>query len=145
MPSHPGLFTLDSVPEITGLRKRVHSESGIPAGRYDFWETVFSAIPKAGRKIDVDVHAQGTDERHIAIARSTGMPVSMAPKFWAEHMGMPYHQASIRDQEFQSRGRGMEAARNFLPPILGPTGRSAMTGSTWNGTYTSARCGMPIL
>ena len=27
------------------------------------------------------------------------MPVKVSPKFWAEHMGMPYHQADIRDQE----------------------------------------------
>ena len=30
---------------------------------------------------------------------ATGMPVKVSPKFWAEHMGMPYHQADIRDQE----------------------------------------------
>jgi len=27
------------------------------------------------------------------------MPVKVSPKFWAEHMGMPYHQADIRGEE----------------------------------------------
>jgi hypothetical protein len=140
---------LRAVPEITGLSLRVHSESGIPAGRYDFWETVFSAIPKAGRKIDIDVHAKGTDERHIAIARSTGMPVSMAPKFWAEHMGMPYHQASIRDEEFQPRGRGMEGARNFLRygygDYLKDTRPYGIIHRIWPGTQRHLLWGDPAM
>ena len=112
---------LKTCPAITGLSFRVHMESGIRDGWYEFWETLFSAIKDSGRKIDIDVHAKGTDERHIAIARATGMPVSMAPKFWAEHMGMPYHQAAIREQEFQplpggsvAGGNSITAARNFL-------------------------------
>ena len=139
---------LRAVPEITGLSLRVHSESGIPAGRYDFWETVFSAIPQAGRKIDVDVHAKGTDERHIAIARSTGMPVSMAPKFWAEHMGMPYHQAAIRDQEFQP-GRGLEGARNFLRygygDYLKDTRPYGIIHRIWPGTQRHLLWGDPAM
>ena len=27
------------------------------------------------------------------------MPVTVAPKYWAEHLGMPYHQADIRELE----------------------------------------------
>ena len=92
---------LKACPKITGLSVRMHGESGIPDGRYDFWETLFAAIKPAGRRIDLDLHAKGTDQRHIDIALRTGMPVSMAPKFWAEHMGMPYHQAAIREEEMR--------------------------------------------
>jgi hypothetical protein len=28
----------------------------------------------------------------------------MAPKFWAEHMGVPYHQASMREEEMRGPG-----------------------------------------
>ena len=92
---------LHACPKITGLSIRMHGESGIPDGRYDFWETLFAAIKPAGRRIDLDLHAKGTDQRHIDIALRTGMPVSMAPKFWAEHLGMPYHQAAIREEEMR--------------------------------------------
>src|SRR5690606_19998887 len=34
------------------------------------------------------------------IATRTGMPVVVSPKYWAEHMGPSYHQASIRKREF---------------------------------------------
>src|SRR5262249_25550345 len=35
----------------------------------------------------------------------TGMPVTVAPKFWAEHLGLPYHQAAIRELEMPPRDR----------------------------------------
>jgi hypothetical protein len=109
---------LKACPKITGLSVRMHGESGIPDGRYDFWETLFAAIKPAGRRIDLDLHAKGTDQRHIDIALRTGMPVSMAPKFWAEHMGMPYHQAAIREEEMRPPGpnepRNAATTRRFL-------------------------------
>jgi hypothetical protein len=96
----------------------MHGESGIPDGDYQFWETLFAAIKPAGRRIDLDLHAKGTDQRHIDIALRTGMPVSMAPKFWAEHLGMPYHQAAIRDEEMKPAGpnepRNAATTRRFL-------------------------------
>ena len=92
---------LKACPNITGLSFRMHSESGIPPGSYAFWETVFQGIKNAGRRIDLDLHAKGTDQRHIDIGQSTGNPVSMVPKFWAEHNGMAYMQASIRELELR--------------------------------------------
>src|SRR5205814_4958145 len=35
----------------------------------------------------------------IDLALAAGPPIKISPKFWAEHMGMPYHQADIREQE----------------------------------------------
>ncbi len=109
---------LKACPKITGLSFRMHGESGIPDGGYDFWATLFAAIKPAGRRIDLDLHAKGTDQRHIDIALATGMPVSMAPKFWAEHLGMPYHQAAIREEEMRgpAPGQPLNAAttRRFL-------------------------------
>jgi hypothetical protein len=109
---------LKACPKITGLSIRMHGESGIPDGDYAFWETLFAAIKPAGRRIDLDLHAKGTDQRHIDIALGTGMPVSMAPKFWAEHMGMPYHQAAIREDEMRPAGpnepRNAATTRRFL-------------------------------
>ena len=111
---------LKACPDITSLSFRMHSESGIPPGSYAFWETVFQGIRNAGRRIDLDLHAKGTDQRHIDIGLSTGNPVSMVPKFWAEHNGMPYMQASIRELELReppanpNRPPSTEAERNFL-------------------------------
>jgi hypothetical protein len=64
------------------------------------------------------LRAKGTDERHINIALASGNSVSMAWKFWAEHMGMPYHQASIREEEMRGPGpnepRNAATTRRFL-------------------------------
>jgi hypothetical protein len=109
---------LNACPNITGLSFRMHGESGIPDGNYEFWETLFAAIKAAGRHIDIDQHAKSTDQRHIDIGLSTGNPVSMVPKFWAEHLGMPYHQASIRELEQQparpGEPRNAATTRRFL-------------------------------
>ena len=102
---------LKACPNITGLSFRMHSESGIPPGSYAFWETVFQGIKNVGRRIDLDLHAKGTDQRHIDIGQSTGNPMSMVPKFWAEHNGMAYMQASIRELELRP-----PATRAGLPP-----------------------------
>lgn len=90
---------LKTCPEIRGLTLRVHGESGIPEGSYDFWRTVFAGVRRADRPIEIDMHAKGVDQTMIGIAVKTGMPVKLSPKFWAEHMGLAYHQADIRELE----------------------------------------------
>lgn len=109
---------LKACPNITGLSFRMHGESGIPDGKYEFWETLFAGIKAAGRKIDIDQHAKSTDQRHIDIGLSTGNRVSMVPKFWAEHLGMPYHQAAIRELERRparpGEPRNAATTRRFL-------------------------------
>jgi hypothetical protein len=90
---------LTNCPAITGITIRVHGESGIPEGDYAFWEVVFQGIAKLDRKIAVNLHAKGTSQRIIDIAEATKMPVSLTPKYWAEHLGLPYQPASIRETE----------------------------------------------
>ncbi|HTL53827.1 MAG TPA: hypothetical protein VL860_14735, partial [Planctomycetota bacterium] len=90
---------LKACPAISGVTFRVHGESGVAEGNYSFWKTIFDGVVRSGRKIEIDMHAKGIDQGMIDVALGTGMPVKVSPKFWAEHMGMPYHQADIRDQE----------------------------------------------
>ena len=35
--------------------------------------------------------------------------MTVSPKFWAEHMGMPYHQADIRELERPAARTGRRA------------------------------------
>lgn len=94
------LYTLlKACPNITGLTMRVHGESGIPEGDFAFWEVVFQGITKLDRKIAFNLHAKGTSQRMIDMAEATNMPVSLSPKYWAEHLGLPYQPASIRETE----------------------------------------------
>lgn len=93
---------LKAVPDLTGVTVRVHVEGGIPEGSYDFWETVLSGIGRSGRSILLDIHAKGTDQRIIDIGIRTRLPVTVSPKFMAEHTGLPYHQSSVRHREMPS-------------------------------------------
>jgi hypothetical protein len=111
--THPGLtaanhgpycrdalrMILQKCPGITGVTIRIHGESGVAEGNYDFWKTIFDGVAGCGRKVEIDLHAKGIDEKMIDTALATGMPVVVAPKYWAEHMGLPYHQAAIRELE----------------------------------------------
>ena len=87
---------LKSCPAITGVTFRIHGESGVSEGSYNFWKTVFDGVATCGRKVEIDMHAKGMDQTMIDLAVATGLPVSISPKYWAEHLGLPYHQADIR-------------------------------------------------
>jgi hypothetical protein len=144
---------LKACPNITGLSVRMHGESGVPDGRYDFWETLFAGIKSAGRRIDIDQHAKGTDQRHIDIGLSTGNPVSMAPKFWAEHMGMPYHQAAIRELELRrpasSEPQNAATTRRFLRygygDYLKDDRKFGILHRVWPGTQRHLLWGDPVM
>lgn len=90
---------LQRCPAISGITFRVHGESGVNEGSYEFWSTIFEGVKTCGRKVEIDMHAKGLDQSMIDAAVKTGMPVVLSPKYWAEHMGMPYHQADIRELE----------------------------------------------
>jgi hypothetical protein len=99
---------LEACPAISGLTLRTHGESGVPEGdaeRYAFWQTLMSGIARASRPLEIDLHAKGVDQRIIDIALATGLPVRVSPKFWAEHMGLPYLQSSIRALELPREDR----------------------------------------
>lgn len=90
---------LKACPAISGVTLRTHGESGVDEGSYDFWKTVFSGIGACGRKVAIDLHPKGLDQTMLDNALATRQPISVSPKFWAEHLGMTYHQAGIRETE----------------------------------------------
>lgn len=94
---------LKACPGINGVALRVHGEGGIPEPGFDFWRTLFEGIVKTGRKIEINMHAKGMTQEMIDIAVSTGLPVTLSPKYWAEHWGLPYQPSSIRKMEMPPR------------------------------------------
>ena len=106
---------LETCPKIDGVTFRCHSESGVPQGSYEFWRTVYDGVVRAGKKRPIDIHSKGIDFKLINIALETGMPVTVGPKYWAEHQGLPYHQAAIQANEWRKAkpGDSMERQRRF--------------------------------
>jgi hypothetical protein len=90
---------LEACPAIGGLTLRTHGESGIPERSWEFWRTVLDGVVRSGRRVGIDLHAKGLDHETLGLALATGLPVTVSPKYWAEHMGLPYHQAGIRELE----------------------------------------------
>ena len=90
---------LVACPTISGVTLRTHAESGVREGSYAFWRTVFDGAARCGRKVELDLHPKGLDWKLIDEALATGLPVRLSPKYWAEHIGMPYQQTAIRELE----------------------------------------------
>lgn len=142
---------LEACPAITGVTFRIHGESGVPEGSYDFWRTVFDGIVRCGRRVAIDMHAKGIDFQMIEVALATGMPVTVSPKYWAEHMGLPYHQAAIRELEMPREAKGFFAlssgARRFLRygygDLLREDRRYGVLHRIWPGTQRVLLWGDP--
>jgi hypothetical protein len=108
---------LTEIPEIEGLVFRVHHEGGIPdEGHEQFWGEMFRAASEVGRPLEVDMHAKGVDDALRDAVRQPNLHATISAKYWAEHMGLPYHQASIRPLERK--------------PIVWPGMDRTMTGVT---------------
>jgi hypothetical protein len=144
---------LTACPAISGVTFRVHGESGVPEGNYDLWKTIFDGVVQCGRRVEIDMHAKGMDQPMIDVALGTGMPVNISPKFWAEHMGLPYMQGAIRQQEmprntpntgFFSRSSG---SRSFLRygygDLLTEDRRYGVLHRIWPGTQRLLLWGDP--
>jgi hypothetical protein len=90
---------LSACPAISGVTLRTHYESGVREGSYAFWRTIFEGVPRSGRPLEIELHTKGLDQKLVAAAQSVGVPVRLSAKYWAEHTGLPYHQAAIRELE----------------------------------------------
>jgi hypothetical protein len=146
---------LKECPGIGGVTLRTHGESGVSEGSYDFWRAVFDGVSLSGRRVEIDLHAKGLDKRTIDLALATGLPVVVSPKFWAEHMGLPYHQAWIRPTELPQREKGeglfaqSSGARSFLRygygDLLTEDRRYGVLHRVWPGTQRLLLSGDPLL
>lgn len=147
---------LKMCPQISGVTLRVHGESGIPEGSYDFWRTLFEAISHAGRPVEIDMHAKGINRTMMDVANATGMPVKISPKYWAEHMGLGYQQAAIRELEMPRTGHEddplfslSEGSRRFLRygygDLFQASHRYGVLFRIWAGTQRMLLWGDPAM
>jgi hypothetical protein len=146
---------LRACPGISGITLRIHGESGVAEGNYGFWKTVFDGVARVGRKVELDLHSKGIDQQMIDNALATGMTVRVSPKFWAEHMGLPYHQADIRPLEIppaRPDSKGLMAlstgSRSFTrygyADLLRNDRRYSVIYRIWSGTQRVLLWGDPV-
>lgn len=139
-------IVLRECPQIQGLTLRVHGESGVPEGSYEFWRVLFAAVAGAGRTIEIEMHAKGVDQTMIDIAVSTGMPVKLGAKYSAEHQSLGYQQADIRGLEIPDPTRHFDTrlfnlssgSRSFTrygyADFLKQGGKAELMFRLWPGT-----------
>jgi hypothetical protein len=146
---------LEACPTIGGLTLRTHGESGVPEESYPFWKTVFEGVTAVKRPVELDLHAKGLDWPMVELTQATGMPVTISPKYWAEHMGLPYHQAGIRQLEMpKTRPQGdffalSSGSRSFLRYGYGDLLKENRTYKVlhrmWPGTQRLLMWGDPVM
>lgn len=104
---------LSEIPQVSALTFRVHFEGGVPEPTHEFWRRVMTGIGRVNRTIALDAHAKGINDELLDALHSVGSPLTLSTKYWGEHMGLPYHQAGIREKEFvghlRARSRTGEA------------------------------------
>jgi hypothetical protein len=145
---------LQECPAIGGVTLRIHGESGVAEGNYGFWKSIFLAAASTGRKIEIDMHGKGMDQKMIDTALESGLPVTVSPKFWAEHMGLPYMQTAIRQAEMPTRqnGGGLMAlssgSRSFLRysygDLIKKDRKYSVLHRVWPGTQRLLLWGDPM-
>ncbi len=148
---------LAQCPDIDGFSFRVHYEGGIhDEGHEVFWGQVFDAISASGRTIQVDMHAKGVDEALLDAVDKPGLQPVLGAKYWAEHQGLPYHQASIRRREESKPvppGHEMTAITEFsrrftrygYADFLSEDRRADLIFRVWPGTQKLLLWGDPEL
>jgi len=146
---------LKALPAVSGVTFRVHGESGVEEGSYEFWKTVFEGVATCGRRVEIDMHSKGMDQTMLDLGVATGLPLKVSPKYWAEHMGMPYHQADIRELERPRPGRQASGlmklssgARSFTrygyADLLREDRRWGVLHRIWPGTQRLLLWGDPL-
>jgi hypothetical protein len=147
---------LKACPAISGVTFRTHGESGVNEGSYVFWRTIFEGVATCGRKVEIDLHAKGLNETMIDSAVNTGLPVNVSPKYWAEHLGMPYHQADIRAYDIPKPGTDATGlmslstgSRSFIRygygDLLKEDRRYGVLHRVWPGTQRLLLWGDPVV
>lgn len=104
---------LEVCPAVDGITLRAHSEGGDFENFEDsqlFWSVLVDGATQAGRPIEIDLHGKGINHELIKVPVKKGLPTVVSPKYWAEHMGPPYHQAAIRKNEFNRYANNPENA-----------------------------------
>jgi hypothetical protein len=147
---------LKECPAISGVTLRIHGESGVTEGSYEFWKTVFSGVATCGRVVPINLHAKGLDPEMLNNAMSSGVPVSVSPKYWLEHIGMPYMQGDIREMEIPKPNKKAsklmnlsEGSRSFTRYSYGDLlkeGRKyQVIHRIWSGTQRFLLWGDPVM
>lgn len=90
---------LDMCPSIDGVTVRMHYEGGVHEPAHEFWSVVLGGVSQVDRTVEIDMHSKGVDGRIMDSARKSGAPLTISAKYWAEHWGLPYHQAAVREME----------------------------------------------
>jgi len=89
---------MDRCPEIGGIQLRMNIESGIADQRFfvQAFVPALNELSARGRRLTIELRNWGLHPDTIEAFRSTGLPIVVSTKYFAEHQGMPYQPPVMR-------------------------------------------------
>jgi hypothetical protein len=95
----------------------MNAEAGVPEEQQrEFYTPLFHAVRDCGRPVRLDLRYKGLQPQTTQTAIDAGLDVAVSTKFWAEHLGLPYHPA-VADRNYResrySYGSMLAAPRDY--------------------------------
>jgi hypothetical protein len=120
---------LTVVPGLHAVQFRTHAESGLSAKEMPvFWSGIYDVM-LAHPEVIFDARIKDFPDSLIELAASRGVNIRLNTKYWAEHMGLPFHPTHVQKENQHDRRHG-------YADLLRRPQRFRFQWQLWNGGTT---------
>ncbi|MDB4926698.1 hypothetical protein [Mucilaginibacter sp.] len=95
------------IPKLDAILFKDNNEGGLKDSELlEFGLNFLRTVKESAPNLQVDIHAKGLTDTLIHAAINMGIKFRIAPKFWMEQMGLPYHPTHINREDQKNRRHG---------------------------------------
>jgi hypothetical protein len=95
------------IPKLDGILFKDNNEGGLKDSELlEFGLNFLRTVKESAPNMLVDIHAKGLTDTLIHAALNMGVKFRIAPKYWMEQMGLPYHPTHINREDQKNRRHG---------------------------------------
>ena len=118
------------IPGIDGILFKSNNESGLQQNElYDFGLNFFRTVKQSSPNMEIVIHSKGITDSLLTAAEEMGINFRIAPKYWMEQMGLPFHPSHINREDQMNR-------RHSYSNMLRYPQKYKMFWKLWNGGTT---------
>lgn len=98
---------LRTFPEMDAVLFKTNNESGLKTHElHDFSVSFLETMKAVAPDMRLDIHSKGLTDTLINTAAALDLDFRVAPKFWMEQMGLPFHPSHINREDQTNRRHG---------------------------------------
>ncbi|PTR01697.1 hypothetical protein C8P68_101935 [Mucilaginibacter yixingensis] len=95
------------IPNLDAVLFKDNNEGGLSDSELlEFGLNFLRTVKESAPNMLVDIHAKGLTDTLIHAATAMGVKFRIAPKYWMEQMGLPYHPTHINREDQKNRRHG---------------------------------------